>query len=80
MLTRLEEYVLSSCDGQNVGARVARDIISRYLGRDISVHEMRKAHARVFLQSDARRHPVPETPPTCGLTRRWRTRNRQGAL
>ena len=48
VLTSLEVYVLSSCEGQNVGARVARDIISRHLGRDISAREMRLTYARLL--------------------------------
>ncbi len=48
VLTKLETCVLSSCEGQNVGARVAREIISRYLGRDVSVREMRATYARLL--------------------------------
>lgn len=48
VLTELEEYVLSACDDQNVGALVARDIISQYLARDISVRDMRKVYERLL--------------------------------
>jgi hypothetical protein len=48
VLTELEEFVLAACDDQNVGALVARDIISRYLARDISLRDMRRAYERLL--------------------------------
>ena len=47
-LAEIEEYVLAACVDQNVGALVARDIISQYLARDISIRDMRKVYERLL--------------------------------
>jgi hypothetical protein len=48
VLTDIEHYVLAACDDHNVGALVARDIISQLLGRSISLREMRKVYERLL--------------------------------
>jgi hypothetical protein len=48
VLTEVEQYVLAACDDQNVGALVARNIISQHLARDISIRDMRKAYERLL--------------------------------
>jgi hypothetical protein len=47
VLTEIERYVLASCDDHNVGALVARDIISQRIGRKLSLREMRQIYERL---------------------------------
>lgn len=48
VLTKVEEYFLAASEDHNVGAQVARAIISRHLARDISVSEMRQVYERLL--------------------------------
>jgi hypothetical protein len=48
VLTDLERYVLAACDDHNIGALVARDIISQHIGRRLSLREMRGIYERLL--------------------------------
>jgi hypothetical protein len=43
-LSELQDLALASCDDQHLEALVAREVISSFLARDISVREIRGAY------------------------------------